>query len=78
MSSIEGMRSEGSESELSDILNTTAFGTVTYVTTGDLPDLGVVADLPQNVRVFSCIKEDLMEALECLKAWWDSEIIMQS
>jgi hypothetical protein len=78
MSSIEGMRSEGSESELSDTLNTTAFDTATHATTGDLPDLGVVADLPQNVRVFSCIKEDLMEASECLKAWWDSGIIMQN
>jgi hypothetical protein len=25
-----------------------------------------------------CIKEDLMEASEGLKAWWDSEIIMQT
>jgi hypothetical protein len=44
MSSIEGMPSDISESELSDTLNTTAFDTATHATTGDLPDLNVAAD----------------------------------
>jgi hypothetical protein len=38
------MRSEGSESELSDTLNTTAFDTIIHVTNSDLPNLDVAAD----------------------------------
>jgi hypothetical protein len=44
VSSVEGMRTEVSESELSVTLNTIAFDTATHATTGDLPGLDIAVD----------------------------------
>jgi hypothetical protein len=43
--SVEDLRSEVSESELSETLNTTAFDTATHATAGDLPDTETAGDL---------------------------------
>jgi hypothetical protein len=38
IATVNDLRSEASESELSETLNTTAFNTATHVTASDLPD----------------------------------------
>jgi hypothetical protein len=45
IASIDGLRSEVSESELSETLNTTAFDTATHATAGDLVDTETAGDL---------------------------------
>jgi hypothetical protein len=47
MSSINGMNSEVGESELSGILKTTAFDTITHATVGTLPNEETASDFVQ-------------------------------
>jgi hypothetical protein len=53
ITTVDDLRSKASELELSDILNTTAFNTVTHATAGDLPDKENAGDFVEvNGKVY--------------------------
>jgi hypothetical protein len=71
--STDDLRSEVSQSELSEILNTTAFDTATHATAGDLPEAANTGDLI-DIRGKTYISVDRTANLRpgCTASWiWD-------
>jgi hypothetical protein len=53
IATVNDLRSEASESELSETLNTTTFNTATHVTTNDLPDAENAGDFMEvNGKIY--------------------------
>jgi hypothetical protein len=54
---VDDLRSKASESELSDILNNTAFNTATHVTAGDLLDKENAGDFVEvNGKIYITVR----------------------
>jgi hypothetical protein len=73
MSSINGMNSEVSESELSNILNTTAFDTIAHATAGALPNEKTASDFVEiNGRSYLTVSRTANQRTSPKPSWiWD-------